>query len=328
MIKEKYELIIIGAGICGLSIGKALTNSSIHYKIVEKSKAFGGRAATRRVSSQPVDHGAQYFTCENPLFRTWIRELEEEGFIKVWDSKFHAWDGKSLHIKDDFKARFICPLGMTSMAKEMAKVLPVSREVKITEAKYINNSWNLKTDGLLELQAEKIISTAPLTQSLEVFADYIDREQLPELSAIEYNPCLCGIFIFPITFKPAWKGIFWNSGEILSWVAHDSSKRDHPHQTVLVAQARPQFSRKHFNANDDATLQKMFEELKTALGQNLDKPLESQLKKWRYSQIIEPLQKPFVECADGNLILTGDWCQGSRIETTYLTGLKVAQKFL
>ena len=143
MITEKYDLLIIGAGLCGLAVGKGLTRSSVNFKIVEKSQAFGGRASTRRLFGQPIDHGAQYFTISNPKFLDWIEELEEEDIVRPWVNRLHIWNGQKFYLEDKPLTRYICPEGMTVMSKKLASVLPVSRELKITKASFKNNLLTL-----------------------------------------------------------------------------------------------------------------------------------------------------------------------------------------
>jgi renalase len=331
MLTERYDLIIIGAGLCGLTIGKALTSSSINFKIFEKSKAFGGRAATRRVFGQAIDHGAQYFTISDERFLAWVEDLEEEDLVRPWVNQLHIWNGQKFFLEENYTTRYICPLGMTIMAKELAHVLPVSREVKILKAnkgditKKQNYGWHLLTDGLLEIFADRIVCTAPLQQSLDLFANYLDEKQKERLKLIEYEPCLCAIFTYPLNYKPNWKGIFWNAGEIISWVAHDSSKRDEPLQTVLVIHCKPEFSKKYFEAPEEQVLNLILQELEMAFPSWIEETQGKQLKKWRYAQPTSLLGRPYFVAAEETLFLTGDWCLNPRLEGAFITALEVAK---
>jgi len=325
---EKYQVVIIGAGICGLTIGRHLANSNLSFKIIEKSKAFGGRAATRRISLQAVDHGAQYFTANDDAFLQCLDDLKKQGIVKIWTDELSAWDGVKLEYTQNPSPRFVCPFGITAIAKDWAQGLPVERECKITQAIKENGLWKLKTDSALELQAERVISTAPLSQSLEIFSSYLTENQKTELEKITYNPCLSLILTFDLKHKPDWKGIFWNTGEVLSWVANDSSKRDNPQQLVLVAQCKAEFSAQYFDESSEIVIEKVVTELREAFGDWILTPLEAQVKKWRYSQAAETFGEAFVQNEDASLILTGDWCLSSKIEGAYLAGKAVAEKLL
>ncbi|MDJ0626267.1 MAG: FAD-dependent oxidoreductase [Candidatus Caenarcaniphilales bacterium] len=318
MNHEKYDLVIIGAGICGLTIGKLLTNSSVNFKIFEKSRAFGGRASTRRVNGQPIDHGAQYFTVTDLSFREFINEYIELGIVKLWSNKLNIWDGKSLMYESQTNPRYICPDGFTALSKEIAKVIPVSREVRITKANFNNKKWELLTDQNLEIEAEKVISTAPINQSLEIFSNYLREEELMQLQSVNFDPCISVILVYELANYIPWKGVFWNSGDTLSWVANDSSKRTNPTQTVIVAQCKPDFSRLNFKSEDEHVTNLVINELKQILPTWVQSPQETQVKRWKYSKANSTLDKPFFESENKKLIFTGDWCLESKIESAFL----------
>ena len=59
---------IIGAGIAGLTCGTALKGMVPRLKIFEKSVFPGGRISHFRAGEFEFNHGAQFFTINNPLF--------------------------------------------------------------------------------------------------------------------------------------------------------------------------------------------------------------------------------------------------------------------
>ena len=59
---------IIGAGMAGLTCGTALKGLVENVKIFEKSVFPGGRVSRIRSGEYEFNHGAQYFTVNNPLF--------------------------------------------------------------------------------------------------------------------------------------------------------------------------------------------------------------------------------------------------------------------
>ncbi|MDX1919811.1 MAG: FAD-dependent oxidoreductase [Candidatus Caenarcaniphilales bacterium] len=331
MIIEEYDLVIIGAGISGLALGKALSNSSINFKIFDKSRGLGGRAATRRVNAQPIDTGAQYFTVSNPLFKKEVEELIQRGTVKLWTNKLNVWDGEKLLFEGNSNPRYVCPKGFTDISKEFAKVLPVSREIKITKAARVNGLWELKTDKMVELKAKRVVSTAPLPQSLELFGSYLSVEQKASLSTISFNPCLSIVIVFNKLVSLPFKGVFWNNREVLSWVANDSSKRLNATSSVLVVQCQPKFSGRFFESSDSEILEKVFNEFKVLLPQvalsNKDLQ-EVQVKKWRYSQPAAIYEHQYFATEDKSLYFTGDWSLEGKIEGAYMAGLGLAKNLL
>ena len=61
---EKYDVVIIGAGISGITAGKFLSKNGFSVKILDKGKAIGGRLATRRIEFEnkqlQIDYGCKY----------------------------------------------------------------------------------------------------------------------------------------------------------------------------------------------------------------------------------------------------------------------------
>jgi predicted NAD/FAD-dependent oxidoreductase len=55
------EVLVIGAGLAGLSCACALREQSVDVRVLEKSRGVGGRCATRRIEGQPVDHGLAFY---------------------------------------------------------------------------------------------------------------------------------------------------------------------------------------------------------------------------------------------------------------------------
>ena len=76
---EKYDVAIIGAGICGITAGSYLTKNDLSVKILDKGKAIGGRLATRRIKFNDqlyqVDYGCKYLEANSFEFSQQVVEL-------------------------------------------------------------------------------------------------------------------------------------------------------------------------------------------------------------------------------------------------------------
>jgi monoamine oxidase len=59
MNKTEPEVIIVGAGLAGLSCTKRLLATRISFVILEAGRRFGGRIKTDRVDGFLLDHGFQ-----------------------------------------------------------------------------------------------------------------------------------------------------------------------------------------------------------------------------------------------------------------------------
>lgn len=56
------DVLIIGAGLAGLSAANELKRAGHNVLIIDKGRGIGGRLAGRRIGDASFDHGAQFFT--------------------------------------------------------------------------------------------------------------------------------------------------------------------------------------------------------------------------------------------------------------------------
>ena len=83
------DVLVVGGGIAGLTAARALRASDQSVLVLEKSRGFGGRAATRRWEEMPFDHGAQFFTARSAEFRTQVDDWLGRGVCFEWSRGFH-----------------------------------------------------------------------------------------------------------------------------------------------------------------------------------------------------------------------------------------------
>lgn len=76
------RVLIIGAGIAGLTAARALTFSGVSAVVIDKGRGVGGRIATRRLSDgQAYDHGALRFTAQDGAVASLASSWEAEGLV-------------------------------------------------------------------------------------------------------------------------------------------------------------------------------------------------------------------------------------------------------
>ena len=56
------DILIIGAGLAGLSAAVELQKAGKQVLVVDKGRGLGGRLAGRRIGDATFDHGAQFMT--------------------------------------------------------------------------------------------------------------------------------------------------------------------------------------------------------------------------------------------------------------------------
>ena len=64
-----YDLIILGSGIAGLAAARLAEKDNKSVLVVDKGRRLGGRVSTRRKNGFLFNHGAQFVTRGNRIFR-------------------------------------------------------------------------------------------------------------------------------------------------------------------------------------------------------------------------------------------------------------------
>jgi predicted NAD/FAD-dependent oxidoreductase len=54
------DVVVIGAGLSGLTAAQQLHQAGFRVVVVDKSRGLGGRLATRRIRATAIDHGCRY----------------------------------------------------------------------------------------------------------------------------------------------------------------------------------------------------------------------------------------------------------------------------
>ncbi len=150
---KKVETIIIGAGICGLSLAQYF-HGKRQFLILEKSKTVGGRMATRRDLPARYDHGAQFIKAGGAFQSFWQAELSSK-------PGFHLW------FQDEVN-RFAFKTGINILAKELAANFPIEFDKKVLTVQKKESRFHLYCEDQTEYLCDEIIMTTPLPQSLDI----------------------------------------------------------------------------------------------------------------------------------------------------------------
>src|SRR3990167_5715659 len=108
------EIAIIGAGIAGLACARRLQLAGVSVTLIDKSRGPGGRMSTRRGEQWQCDHGAQYFTARQPLFRAEVQRWLKAGVAARWQPRLSVFGGSQVHELDPSLERFVGVPRMTS----------------------------------------------------------------------------------------------------------------------------------------------------------------------------------------------------------------------
>lgn len=302
--------IIIGAGIAGIMAGRTLQAAGLNPILLDKGQSIGGRMATRWIDQAIFDHGAQYFTAQAPCtsFSAQVYQLEAEGVVKRWK----------------LPERIIGTLGMNAVAQHLGKPLDCRPRTRVVAVEAQSDHWRIQTDVGETFEANSLLMTPPLPQTLALLDGVGLSERLQyQLGQVHFDPCLVLLAVpeSPITLKPEGQ---W--AESILHISDNHEKGISPRQQALTIQAAPAFSRTWYDAPDHEIAEQLFEAsgLRTSTWQ---------IKRWRYSRCAQPYSSLYSQSfvltqTPLPLALAGDSYSESRVEAAACSGMDAAQALL
>ncbi len=325
--QRHHQVIVIGAGIAGLSAARALQAEGRDVVVLEKSRGYGGRAASRTVQGTRIDHGAQFVTVRDPRFAAQVERWLADGTMVRWSDGLPTWTSAAGWRDASAAAhpRFVCPDGMNALGKSLAQDLTVTRETHVTRVRDVAGGWCAETRDGARWHAEHMIVSAPLPQTLVLLADVaLPPERRSQLAAIDYAPCHALAAGFTGPSEPGWPGVRLPEHPDLAWIANDTSRRRDPGSggVTLMLHATPSFTRRRYDDAPEAIARELLAAASTLLPWAME-PAWTHHHRWRYAQPERTLPEPALALWEG-LVLCGDAFGNGRLEGAYLSGLAAA----
>lgn len=294
------SVLIIGAGISGLTVGHSLSQKGFSVTLLEKSSGVGGRIATRRWESGHWNHGLP-----------WLERKD------VPDSLWKLWSQALIEVPSLKGPRFVSSEGLTQLAKLLAKDLTVHKKSRAVKVEFLNetNSWKVTDDATKEFFADILILTCPTPQTVDLLkeTDLLKLTGLEEnLSSVRYRPQFIGLAacepgstgFLARKAEPPFEMLIENSGFITLYM--DES-----------------FSSSRWNQTDKEISEEILDLSKKAkLG--IFKHFE--LKRWRYSQCINSSHLEFMKADPPYpLYVIGDAFCGGGLSGAIYSALKLSE---
>ena len=188
------------------------------------------------------------------------------------------------------------------------------------------------------LRCRDLVLALALEQSRELLATLPPS---PEVAGIQgllglfgSVPCLTLIAGYPLDGpEPPWDLLYPEASPSLQLIAQDSAKRPAPHCRVLVAQARPHWSRQRLAQPMDQWALELLQDLGALLGPWALQPLWTHPHRWRYaradatSALTQPVRITFP--GRQSLGVAGDlFAPGGGVQAAWLAGNRMAERLL
>jgi renalase len=323
------DVLIVGAGLAGLSSARDLTRAGFAVRVLDKSKGVGGRAATRRLEGAVLDHGAPFFTARGARFTQLVRTLEARGIVRTWTHGFHDWrDGVLLEPRDGFP-RFSPPAGMNALGKALREGVDFGDEpLEVQQEALVSAVWNtsLGWSAVLEsgeiLNARAILVTTPAPQALAITHSSLEPRTRQALEGVTFDPCWSVMATLEATPKLPWKAVKLHH-PVLEWASLEHTKRTT--SPALVLHATAAWSAARLEQTQEQIIPPVLEAMRDVFGNGLDVKT-AVAHRWRYAKAGRQHPEPILTQHD--LVFCGDWCDAdghaSRVENALESGWAAA----
>ena len=340
------DVIVVGAGIAGLSLARELRARGRRPLVIERARGVGGRCATRRVEGQPVDHGPAFLHGRSDGFIAELAAARESAEFADWP---RVREGAGVPCEpaafDGCEVRMAPAAGVNRFAKHLAKGLDLRLDTLIETIGLIaqpgvqaERTWELALSSGERLRAQTLALAIPAPSVLALLramepADPAMAPLLPLLELVRMLPCLTVIARYPANVAaPSWEASYPSGSKSIQAILHDSSKREGDARLTLVIQARAKYSQDHLDAAEVTWTQALLQEAAALHGEWINAPDLVQSHIWRNARVASGtgLASPLLALLDGNAVLgvAGDGFHAAGgIEGAYLSGAALAGRF-
>ncbi len=330
MTEQHSDVLIIGAGLSGLTAAHKVSERGLSVTLVDKGRSVGGRLATRRIGEGLADHGAQFFTVRSNDFQRSADKWLAEDIIYVWANGFS--DGDRTAEQFDGHPRYATKGGMNALAKYLAKQLEgkaaFHTDVKISNVAQTSDGWQAQDDKGGLYSAKALLMTPPTPQSLTLLGDVrnqLNPQDREALERIAYVPCVAGLFRVEGEVNLPEPGALQRPDAVLSWIADNQRKGISPQARIITVHSSGSISQTLWDQPEPEALNFIRKEFEPYLA-NGSSIVEAELKRWRYSQptILHP-ERYLMAQGLAPLAFAGDGFGEARVEGAFLSGLAAGE---
>lgn len=313
---ERTGVVIVGAGMAGLTAARKLTDHGHDVVVLDKGRAVGGRMATRRLGDARFDHGAQHFSVRTEAFTAEVAGWVEAGVADVW---FRS--ASLTQPERGVESRHRGVNGMRGIPEFLAAGMDVRTEVLVDEV-VPDDGGVLVVSGDEGWSARAAIVTAPVPQLLDLVRFDGRADLRDSLQRVRYDPCLA-VMAELDGDSGLTEGHASVSRGPVAWLG-DNHHKGVSGVPAITIHSTPSFARHHLEDPPEVWVPLLV----GAAGSLVDAEVTgTRGHRWRYAQPVDTFDSG---CAvvDTRLVLAGEVFAGAKVEGAFLSGGAAADAIL
>jgi renalase len=318
------DILIIGAGLAGLSAANDLQQAGHSVLVVDKGRGLGGRLAGRRIGAATFDHGAQFFTARESRFKAAVEGWIKEGIAEEWYSSYPG--------RPNGHPRYRGVPTMTAVAKYLATDIHVMRTTRVDSISQQGDGWLAELNNGETINAKAMLITSPVPQTIDLLATgqiTVPTDKQARLNRIQYESCIAVMAILDGPTAIESPGAIALEDGPIAWITDNLQKGVSKIPAVTI-HASGDFSAEHLNHDRMEIGQRLIDAAGVYLGDA--RVTEYQLHGWRYSKPIVVDDAPCILLSETTdlppLAVAGDAFAGPRFEGAVQSGWAAAKALM
>jgi len=331
-LSQEAQIIVVGAGLSGLSCARELKRLQREPRVIERSSSVGGRIATKHLGENLFDYGPVFFHGRDASFVNSLMSQKPESNLVGWPQRVRG-SGSPCQ-PDSFEenqTRWAVRGGLRSAVQSLAEGFEIEFGQQVDELVLEEDGWLLRSNSGQSWKTPTLILTLAHEQNLKLLqgVNHPTINNLVEGMGFHSSlTCLTlAAFYDHVPEELDWD-IWYPEGSHFTLISNETSKHGGVGQ-IIVFQAKPVWSRNRMDLDPQIWSNEILDEARTLLGAWAAQPAEVYPHRWRYARMDASsfLPRPLlIQVNHFWLGIAGDLYHPNRgLEASWLSGQKLAQ---